>query len=206
MRQTSRQRTLRRIHNACASAAAISPMNSTCLRMSRQMPTAARPISSTTGGRFGSGSRSCSSRAGSNCLNRTSCAGSRFATSTGAARGARPGRSAARCRRHRSSRPARVDGHRTRRRVGQRAVRVVPQRADRAASSRPDSARTRRPSGVSLIASAAIVGGAGYRSVRRCGPKCGPGRLPARMVRRSSCTTRVCPVSSFTVTSQRGFS
>ena len=68
MRKTSFQRTLRGLRAANASAANVSPMNSTCVRMSRQTPYAATPISSSAGRRLGSGSRSCARTAGSNCF------------------------------------------------------------------------------------------------------------------------------------------
>ena len=64
IRQTSLQRTLRGWRAAKASAATVSPMNSSCVRMSRQTPYAAKPTSSIAGRRGGSGSRSCASTVG----------------------------------------------------------------------------------------------------------------------------------------------
>ncbi len=87
MRQTSFQRTLPGCRAAYTRAANVSPMNSTCTRMSRQMPYAAKPISSTAGRRGGSGSRSCASTAGSNCFSSAANAGLRLATSTLPSRG-----------------------------------------------------------------------------------------------------------------------
>ncbi len=89
MRQTSRQRTVRGWVNAWKSAAVVSPMNETWIRRSRQTCEAALPISSITGARGGSGSRSRSSRLASNCRSIASYGARRLATSTAGSRGCR---------------------------------------------------------------------------------------------------------------------
>ena len=158
IRNTSFQRTLFGWRAAKTIAANVSPMNSTWVLMSRQMPYAARPTSSIAGRRGSSGSRSRASTTGSNWFSSAAYVGWRFVTSTFPSRDwRRRSTNSATPAPSQYSTPAAsiTSGRRGASAAARRAASQSP--GSVVASRRPVNASVRRPSAPSLIASAAML-------------------------------------------------
>ena len=185
------QRTLRGLRTASTSAATVSPMNSTCVRMSRQTPYAARADLLDRRPSRRLRIEIVLEHRRIELLQQRLERGLEVRDLDRRLRADGAGdRRRARCRRRRSiRRRAASTITRTRGHFGQRAPRVVPQLAEASsASRRPDSASMRRPSGVSLIASAAMAVQRARRTLsRRARAACrrrARDRLRARTARR----------------------